>query len=56
MGRIKSLLRWIGSWQYAGLSLLLALTLVMHFSVIMQPAQPIFDEQFYVPDARNIIA
>jgi len=30
--------------------------LVMHFSTIMQPNEPVFDEKFYVTDARHILA
>ena len=42
-------------WQYFGLCLLVLITLILHFSVIMQPSELVFDEQHYVTDARSII-
>ncbi len=42
--------------EYAGLFLLAAIALALHLSVIMQPAEPVFDEKFYVEDARYILA
>jgi dolichyl-phosphate-mannose-protein mannosyltransferase len=42
-------------WEYAWLLLIVIVTLVLHFMIIAQPAQPLFDEQHYVPDARAII-
>ncbi len=52
---IKRLYSRLSKWEYFWLCLLLVITLVLHFSVIYRPAEPIFDEQHYVPDARNII-
>ena len=51
----RQLLRRLAKWEYLGLCLLVLATLVMHFSIINQPAQPIFDEQHYVADARSIL-
>lgn len=42
-------------WQYLGLFLLVLITLILHFSIIMQPGELVFDEQYYVNDARSII-
>ncbi len=44
------------TWQYAGLLILVVLTLVLHFSIIAQVNTPIFDEQHYVVDGRSILA
>ena len=52
---VKKILHQLGSWEYTGLCLLVLLTLVMHFSTIMQPNEPLFDEQYYVTDARHIL-
>ena len=43
-------------WQYLGLCLLVLVVLILHFSIIMQPDKSIFDEQYYVAEARSIIA
>ncbi len=43
-------------WEHLGLCLIIVATLVMHFVVISRPAEPVFDEQHYVPDARAIIS
>jgi dolichyl-phosphate-mannose-protein mannosyltransferase len=42
-------------WEYAWLSLIVIGTLVLHLMVITRPAEPLFDEQHYIPDARTII-
>jgi dolichyl-phosphate-mannose-protein mannosyltransferase len=41
--------------QYSGILILLLLISALHFSTIMQPAQPVFDEQYYVPAAQSIL-
>ncbi|MFC1892992.1 phospholipid carrier-dependent glycosyltransferase [Chloroflexota bacterium] len=41
--------------EYFWLCLLVLASLAMHFSIINQPAEPLFDEQHYVPDARSIV-
>ena len=52
---IARMARALGKWEYLGLALLVLLVLILHLSVIMQPDEPLFDEQHYVPDARLII-
>jgi len=51
----KQLFNRLRKWEYFGLCLLLLVTLALHFSVIMQPAEVIFDEKFYVEDANSIL-
>jgi predicted membrane-bound dolichyl-phosphate-mannose-protein mannosyltransferase len=43
-------------WQYFGLLLLVLLSFGLHFGTIVESDNLIFDEVFYVPDARSIIA
>jgi predicted membrane-bound dolichyl-phosphate-mannose-protein mannosyltransferase len=52
---IKRVLSRIYRWEYIWLCLLVVATLAMHFIIITNPAEPLFDEQHYVNDARNII-
>ena len=52
---LRRLLHRLGKWEYIWLCLLVLVVLVMHFSIITQPAEPIFDEQHYVTDARSIL-
>ncbi len=42
-------------WQYSGLFLLLVIVLILHFSIIMVPNYPPFDEIHYVEDSRVIV-
>ena len=42
-------------WEHFGISLIVLVTLIMHFSVIMIPGKVLFDEAFYVGDARSIL-
>ena len=42
-------------WEYAWLFLVLAAILAMHFSIINSPNEPLFDEKYYVQDARDIL-
>ena len=42
-------------WQHLGLAILLIVTFSLHLSIIMLPDKPVFDEKFYVEDARSII-
>ena len=53
--RPKQWLHWLLRWQYLGLCLLVLITLILHFSIIMQPNELVFDEQYYVADAKSII-
>ena len=55
METITRLLIRFSKWEYAGLCLLVLIILVLHFSIIAQPNEPLFDEKHYVPDARLII-
>jgi len=52
---VKNLLQRLSNWQYTGLCLLVLVILVMHFSTIMQPDGLVFDENYYVTDARYIL-
>jgi len=52
---VKQLAQRLGNWEYTGLCLLVLVTLALHFSTIMQPNEPVFDEQYYVTDARYIL-
>jgi len=51
----KQLLHKLGKWEYTGLCLLVIAILAMHFSIVMQPTELVFDEQHYVTDARAIL-
>jgi dolichyl-phosphate-mannose-protein mannosyltransferase len=55
MEKTKNLIKRFFRWEYAWLLLIVVATLVLHFIIIATPAQPLFDEQHYVPDARTII-
>ncbi len=45
----------MSTWEYSGLCLLVLMSLVLHFVIIEQPNQLVFDEQHYIKDARYII-
>ncbi|MFC1912034.1 glycosyltransferase family 39 protein [Chloroflexota bacterium] len=53
---MKQKLRRLGKWEYTWLCLLVLVTLVLHFAIIANPAEPVFDEQYYIEDARDIIS
>lgn len=55
VGALKRLLLLSGRWEYTWLCVLVLVTLALHFSVILMPDKPIYDEQFYVDDARSIL-
>ncbi len=55
MENVKKLLNRLGKWEYTGLCLLVLVIVVLHFAVIMQPDETLFDEVHYVKDARLII-
>lgn len=55
MARVKQLLYRLGVWEYTGLCLVVLVTLALHFSIIMVPDTPAFDEEYYVKDARYIL-
>ena len=45
----------LGKNRYLGILSLILLLLALHLAVIMQPPEPIFDEQYYVPSALSIL-
>jgi predicted membrane-bound dolichyl-phosphate-mannose-protein mannosyltransferase len=51
----RQLFHRLGKWEYLWLCLLVLAILAMHFSIISQPTQPIFDEEHYVSDAGSIL-
>jgi len=55
METLDRLINWLYRWQYSGLCLLLIAILLLHFTIIMQPAEPLFDEIHYIEDGRHII-
>ena len=55
MEALKETANRLRRWEYSGLCFLLLVILVLHFSTIMLPSEPFFDEKHYVPDARLII-
>jgi dolichyl-phosphate-mannose-protein mannosyltransferase len=42
-------------WEYTGLLIILVVTLGFHFGAIMRPNSIIWDEKWYVGDARSIV-
>jgi dolichyl-phosphate-mannose-protein mannosyltransferase len=52
---IKSKLYRFYRWQYFWLFLIVLSTLILHFCIIDNPTELVFDEQHYINDARNII-
>ena len=55
MSKIKALLARFITWEYSGLCLLVLLVLALHLAAILRPDSPVFDEQYYVPDAVSIL-
>lgn len=53
--KLKHLLKRFIKWEYSGLCILVIITLAMHFSYIMFPDKPVFDELHYVNDARRTL-
>ena len=53
---LKRLLSLSNRWEYTWLCVMVLATLALHFSVILMPDKPVYDEQFYVADARSILA
>jgi len=53
---IKNKLYRFYKWEYFWLSLIVLATLIMHFCIITNPSEVIFDEAHYVNDARSISA
>jgi dolichyl-phosphate-mannose-protein mannosyltransferase len=50
----RGLWRRVVHWEYFFMLLVIIATLAVHFAVIRQPPQQMFDEQHYVPDAVSI--
>jgi dolichyl-phosphate-mannose--protein O-mannosyl transferase len=53
---IYQILHKIWRWEYLGLCAILALTLTLHFVAIQRPATIVWDEVWYVGDARSIFS
>jgi dolichyl-phosphate-mannose-protein mannosyltransferase len=52
---MKKRLFLIYKWEYFWLALIILITLFLHFTTINIPHNFIFDEKYYVQDARNIL-
>jgi predicted membrane-bound dolichyl-phosphate-mannose-protein mannosyltransferase len=55
MTKLKQLFKRFLRWEYSGLCILVIITLAMHFSIIILPDKPVFDELHYVNDARRTL-
>ena len=53
---LKRLLALSNRWEYTWLCVMVLATMALHFSVILMPDKPVYDEQFYVADSRSILA
>jgi len=51
----QALLR-LGKWEYTWVCLLVLATVAMHFAIISHPDALVFDEQYYVGDARQVLS
>jgi dolichyl-phosphate-mannose-protein mannosyltransferase len=51
----KRLYTRIAGWEHICLALIVVMTFALHLSIITRPAEPLFDEQHYIPDARVTI-
>jgi predicted membrane-bound dolichyl-phosphate-mannose-protein mannosyltransferase len=52
---VKRWLTKLNKWEYTWLCLMVIVTLAVHFAIIEQPKEIIFDENHYVKDARVIL-
>jgi dolichyl-phosphate-mannose-protein mannosyltransferase len=52
---IKKSLHWFNKWEYTWVCLLVVTTLILHFCIITHPPEHMFDEQYYVADAKSIL-
>jgi dolichyl-phosphate-mannose--protein O-mannosyl transferase len=55
-GRPRRLWRRILHWEYTGLLAIVVITLVFHFVAITRPPTIVWDEKWYVGDARSLIS
>ena len=53
--RFKAFWRKLWRWEYTGLIIILLVTLGFHFAAIERPKTIIWDEKWYVGDARSIV-
>lgn len=56
METVKGLVIKLVRWEYTCLCLLVVVNLAIHFSIINKPPTPVFDEYYYVNDARVILS
>jgi dolichyl-phosphate-mannose-protein mannosyltransferase len=52
--RFKSFARRLYHWEYLWLTLIILVTLALHFSIIDNPSDVVLDEKYYITDARDI--
>jgi dolichyl-phosphate-mannose-protein mannosyltransferase len=50
----QGLLQWV-RWKYFWPTLIVAISLALHFAIINQPKELVFDEVHYITDAKSII-
>ena len=43
-------------WEFLGLAIIVLVTLIFHFATILRPPTIVWDEKYYVGDARSIIS
>jgi dolichyl-phosphate-mannose--protein O-mannosyl transferase len=43
-------------WEYFGLSIIVLITMIFHFAAIVRPPTIVWDEKWYVGDARSILS
>jgi dolichyl-phosphate-mannose--protein O-mannosyl transferase len=54
-GRTRPLWKRVLHWEYTGLLAIIAVTLVFHFVAITRPPTIVWDEKWYVGDARSLM-
>jgi hypothetical protein len=55
MEKIKRIINRFRRWKYAGLLVLVLITLVLHLVSMMLPTSAVFDEAHYIPDAKVVM-
>ncbi|OGO31533.1 MAG: hypothetical protein A2Z29_10675 [Chloroflexi bacterium RBG_16_56_11] len=53
---MKRIILRVFRWEYIWLTLIVIVTLSIHFTIITRPSEMVLDEQHYINDARNIIS